>query len=236
MARIKWKAAFCAAAVILLVGGLLWVKNRPFAVTTFSSVRMGGVTVIVDAGHGGEDGGAVSEGGTVESQINLAIASKLDALLHLYGVSTVMVREDDRSIHDASAETLREKKRSDLKNRVALVNDTPNGVLISIHQNVYPDRNLSGAQVFYSDVGSSYDWAVLTQELLRTTLDESNHRKAAQISDTIYLMKNITRPAILVECGFLSHPEEEKKLQDSAYQTKIAAALMASSLQYYGGS
>ena len=213
-----------------------WYMHRPFSVTTFSSVRMGGATVIIDAGHGGEDGGAVSSQGTIESGINLAIACKLDDLLHLYGVSTVMIRREDISLHDDSAKTLREKKRSDLETRVQMVNETENGILISIHQNMYSSPNLSGAQVFYADEGSSMEWARVTQENLRKALDPENQRQAARISDSIYLMKHITRPGILVECGFLSNPEEEKRLSKDTYQTKIAVVLAASALSYYGAS
>jgi N-acetylmuramoyl-L-alanine amidase len=213
-----------------------WNLHRPFSIVTFSSVRMGGVTVIIDAGHGGEDGGAVSSSGTIESGINLSIACKLDDLLHFYGVSTVMVRRADISLHDMSATTLREKKRSDLKKRVQLVNETENGVLVSIHQNIYSSAKLSGAQVFYANEESSLEWAMQTQECLRQTLNPGNSRQAAKISDSIYLMKHCTRPAILIECGFLSNPKEEADLLRDEYQIKIAAALAASALAYYGPS
>ncbi len=236
MRHFRWKPLLILLLLFFSLAIANWYLHRPFSVTTFSAVRMGGVTVVIDAGHGGEDGGAVSSSGTVESGINLAIACKLDVLLHFYGVPTVMVRREDISIHDDSAKTLREKKRSDLNNRVQIVNETENGVLISIHQNIYSSPSLSGAQVFYADEESSLEWAKETQECLRQTLDPENGRQAARISDSIYLMKHITRPALLVECGFLSNPKEEADLLNDAYQTKIAVALAVSALSHYGTS
>ena len=233
MKSFRWKSVTVLFLLSSLLSFTYWKICQPFSVVTFSSVRMGGVTVVIDAGHGGEDGGAISPSGTVESGLNLSIACKLDDLLHLYGIPTVMLRREDCSLHDDSAVTLREKKRSDLKNRVQRINETENGVLISIHQNIYPDPSQSGAQVFYAQEESSFVWATQTQETLQMVLKPANQRSAAKIPDTIYLMKHVTRPAILIECGFLSNPEEEQKLLDDAYQTKIAMAIAAASFQEY---
>ena len=229
MKQFRWKPFLSLFLLFCLLAFTYWKLYQPFSVITFSTARAGGVTVVIDAGHGGEDGGAVSPSGTVESNLNLAIACKLDDLLHLYGVPTVMLRREDCSLHDDSASTLREKKRSDLKNRVQRINETENGVLISIHQNIYSDSSQSGAQVFYAQEDSSLEWATQTQEALRMVLNPNNQRTAAKISDSIYLMKHVTRPAILIECGFLSNREEEQKLLSDGYQTKIAMAIAAAS-------
>lgn len=189
-------------------------------------------TIVVDAGHGGEDGGAVSLTGVPESQINLAIVQKLDLLLGLCGQSPVVLRQEDVSLHDPSADTLREKKASDLKNRVAMVEGTENGVLLSIHQNMFTDAKYHGAQVFYAPTQGSQEFAVFTQEVLRQAVDQANERQAKPIPDTVYLMNHITRPAILVECGFLSNPEEEGKLRSEGYQLQLSAALAGAWLQY----
>jgi N-acetylmuramoyl-L-alanine amidase len=191
-------------------------------------------TLVIDPGHGGEDGGAVSPGGVIESGINLAIAGRMDLLAGLYGVPTVLLRTEDISLHDDTARTLREKKVSDLHNRVAMVEGTENATLISIHQNSYQDSRYSGAQVFYSNESLSADWAALTQESLRLALDQENDRVAKVIPDSIYLMNHITCPALLIECGFLSNPEEEALLQSERYQTRLAAAILAAYLQYQG--
>ncbi|MEG1720976.1 MAG: N-acetylmuramoyl-L-alanine amidase [Pseudoflavonifractor sp.] len=189
-------------------------------------------TVIIDAGHGGEDGGAVGASGVPESGINLAIARKLDDLLALYGVPTKLLRETEQSIHSGDAITLRQQKVSDLHNRVDLIAQTPNGLVISIHQNKFGNPKYHGAQVFYAN--NAQPFAAYTQMLLRAVLDPENSRVATKIPSSVYLMSHITCPAILVECGFLSNPAEDYLLQTDGYQTKIAATLAASYLQFDG--
>ena len=194
-------------------------------------------TVVIDAGHGGEDGGAVSQAGHVESQVNLAVARRLDAILGLYGADVVMLRTEDISLHDPEAQTLKEKKNSDLRNRVARIESVPNATVISIHQNTYSgSARYHGAQVFYADETSSLGLAQYTQELLRQALDPDNGRQAARLPNTVYLMNHISCRAILVECGFLSNPEEDALLQTGSYQTKIAAALASAYLSYQENS
>ena len=198
----------------------------------FEPAAYQGNVLVLDAGHGGEDGGAVSAAGDKESDINLAVVLRLEQLMALYGVPMVLTRSDDRSIHDQSAETLREKKASDLRNRLALVSAQDSAVLLSVHQNAYSDPRYSGAQVFYAPGEESQSWAELTQQLLRQALDEGNERAVKQIPDTVYLMNHVTCPAILVECGFLSNGEEAALLTTPDYQKKIAAALAAACVQY----
>lgn len=187
--------------------------------------------LIIDAGHGGEDGGAVSLSGVPESGINLSIALKLDQLLGLYGTAPILLRNDDRSLHDPDAQTLREKKVSDLHNRVDIIEEHTGATLISIHQNTFQSQRYHGAQVFYSPTADSKPLADLAQSLLRQTLDPSNDRVPTQIPESVYLMNHITCRAILVECGFLSNPEEDRLLQSDAYQLKISAALAATWLR-----
>ena len=182
-------------------------------------------TLIIDAGHGGEDGGAVSITGVSESQINLSIARKLEDILALYGVVPQMLRREDISLHDSQATTLREKKRSDLRNRVKAIEEAQSPVLVSIHQNSYPEQRYRGAQVFYAPTEDSKELAQHIQTMLNQNLDETNTRESKQIPDSVYLMNHITCPAVLVECGFLTNPEEEALLRQDAYQRKIAACL-----------
>ncbi|MCD8146558.1 MAG: N-acetylmuramoyl-L-alanine amidase [Clostridiales bacterium] len=202
------------------------------SVQTANYCRFPAQTLVIDAGHGGEDGGAVALSGTAESSINLAIALKMDQLCGLYGVQTRLVRTEDVSLADVDAATLREKKHSDLLNRVALIEETENAVLLSIHQNNYTSASSHGAQVFYRADGSSQQWAVQLQELLRKSLDPENTRQATEIPDTVYLMNHVSCRAVLVECGFLSNPAENALLKTDGYQTRIAAALTASYLRY----
>lgn len=210
-----------------------YMYRRPTqSVAVISPARFSGQTLVIDAGHGGEDGGAVSSAGTVESQINLAIALRLDAIMGLYGVNTVMLRSEDISLHDADADTLRDKKTSDLHNRVNMIESIENATLISIHQNKFNSSKYHGAQVFYANGELSVDFAQLTQEYLRLSLDPENNRKASKIPVSVYLMNHITCRAILVECGFLSNPKEDALLQSETYQTKIAATLAGAYLNY----
>jgi len=188
--------------------------------------------LIVDPGHGGEDGGAVSSTGTSESQINLAIALRLDNILGLLGVPVTMTRREDISLHSPGAATLREKKRSDLQNRTALVQGQKNAILLSIHQNSYPNPRFSGAQVFFAPTDGSDLFARTLQDTLRSALDPNNSRQAALISDSIYLMNHISCCAVLVECGFLTNPQEEAKLLSTDYQIKTAAALAGGYMCY----
>lgn len=208
-------------------------KEETFA---FAPALTDGVQFVLDAGHGGEDGGALSAAGDKESTINLSIVLRTEQLLGLCGVSTVLTRREDVSIHDADAETLREKKASDLRNRVALVAAQETPVLLSVHQNSYSDPRYFGAQVFYADTAGSQAWGEHVQELLRLSLDEGNDRAAKQIPDSVYLMNHISCPAILVECGFMSNREEAAKLLTADYQKKLAAVLTGACLQYLSSS
>ena len=183
-------------------------------------------TVIVDPGHGGEDGGAVSPNGVPESKLNLEISLRLRDLLSFLGVRVQMTRETDCSIHSTDAQTVSEKKVSDLKNRVLLVNETPNALLVSIHQNMFPESKYYGTQVFYSRTAGSQELAESMQARFSTALDETNHRMA-KLAQNVYLMNQIRCPGILIECGFLSNPREEQLLQKEAYQKKIAAVIAA---------
>lgn len=182
-------------------------------------------TLILDAGHGGEDGGAVSVTGVPESQINLAIVLKMDDILGFYGTSPTLLRTEDISLHDSTADTLREKKVSDLKNRVAAIQATEDATLISIHQNSYPDGRYHGAQVFYAPTEGSMELAQHIQNALKTSLQLDNNRERKQIPDTVYLMNHITCRAVMVECGFLTNPEEEARIRDDGYQRRLAALL-----------
>lgn len=233
-----WKKIFCGAltaALVLAVCGWFAVRQR-LAEAAFAAARAPGETVVIDAGHGGGDGGAVSITGVAESGINLSIALRLDQLLGFYGVETKVLRTTEDSLHDADSGTLREKKVTDLHNRVEMIEATENATLISIHQNSFQNPKYHGAQVFYANGDLSLPLAQSIQETLRLALDPENNRVATKIPESVYLMNHISCRAILVECGFLTNPEEDLKLQDTGYQTKIAAALAGGYLQFQGAA
>lgn len=189
---------------------------------------------VIDPGHGGEDGGAVAGNGVVESSLNLEVSAKIKLLFCLLGVEPVMVRETDISLHSEGAKTLREKKVSDLKNRVALVNSIDNAFLISIHQNSFPDGRYSGAHVFYS-CEESKPLAELLQKRIKDIIDPNNRREAKKVPSSVYLMKHVSCPAILVECGFLTNPRELSLLQDPKYQTKLSSVIVSAYLDFISG-
>ena len=190
---------------------------------------------IIDPGHGGEDGGAVAADGTVESGVNLAIALRLREVLRFCGCPCVMTREEDVSIYSPGCETLRQKKASDLKNRVALVNGQEGAILVSVHQKCLPSvPTVHGAQVFYNRTEGAEALAQSVQETLNQAANPEKGKAPARISDTIYLMKNVTAPAVLIECGFLSNPQETKKLKTADYQRTLAAAMAAGLLRVAG--
>ncbi len=179
--------------------------------------------IIIDPGHGGVDGGASTGSGILESNLNLEIALRLNDLLHLLGIHTVMIRTADISVY-TSGETIAAKKVSDLKERVRLVNQTDNGLLVSIHQNHFTDSRYRGAQVFYANTTGSQDLARKMQSAMVTNLNPGSNRKAKKATG-IYLMQNIQCTGILVECGFLSNPAEAQLLTDKNYQNKLCCVI-----------
>lgn len=190
-------------------------------------------TIIVDAGHGGEDGGATSCTGVLESQINLEIALRLNDLLHLLGYKTTMIRTTDISVY-TEGKTLAAKKISDLKQRVSVINASSQPVLVSIHQNTFSDSRYSGAQVFYAPTQDSKELAVAMQTALIKACNPDSNRKAKP-ADGIYLMQHITCPGILVECGFVSNLGEEAKLRSKEYQSQLCCVIATILGNYLNG-
>lgn len=208
----------------------LWIGLRGFwPMPVFSPCRLPGTTIVIDPGHGGADGGAVSVAGQPEAEINLAIAQRLDTILAFYGVDTKLTRTGADSIHDTQAKTLREKKVSDIHNRVDLVEKIPGALLISIHQNSYQDPKYHGMQVFYGNA-ESQALAQTIQENVCQFLDSNNTRQAMKIPASVYLMKHVSCRAILTECGFMSNPAEASLLQEADHQKKIAITIAAACL------
>ena len=185
---------------------------------------------IIDPGHGGVDGGATSYSGVLESNINLEIALRLNDLMHLLGLDTCMIRTTDISVY-TSGQTIAAKKVSDLKERVRIVNETENSVLVSIHQNYFTDSRYSGAQVFYGKDPAGKELAEALQKAFIQSLNPGSSRHIKS-SEGIYLMQQVTCPAILIECGFLSNPEEDQKLQQPQYQKKLCCVIAAQLSSY----
>lgn len=191
-------------------------------------------TVVIDPGHGGIDGGATSCTGVLESGINLEISLRLRDLLHFLGMKTAMTRSTDTSIH-SQGNTIAAQKMSDLKERAALVCNTENAVLVSIHQNTFSESRYSGAQVFYAADAQSKQLAAQLQTVIGTSLNPGSSRKAKS-AQGIYLMEHIDCTGILVECGFLSNPEEEAKLRNAGYQKDVCCVIACSLSTFLNGN
>ena len=227
----KWHLIFTGllCCFFLAFSAILWYGSpAPAEVFAPSSAAEKTAVVILDPGHGGEDGGAVAGDGTVESWVNLEIALRLRDLLIFIGQPVTMTRSEDVSIYSPGARTLREKKVSDLKNRVALVNETEGAVLVSIHQNSLPTSPTThGAQVFWNREEGAEALACSVQQALNIAVNRENEKQPVRIGTSVYLMNQITVPGILVECGFLSNPSETVQLKSEDHQLRLASAIAA---------
>ena len=220
--------------VVILFLGIAKIGSNTVTVINQQQPVKRSHTIVIDAGHGGIDGGATSCTGVLESHINLEIALCLDDLFHLLGYDTVMIRKTDESIY-TQGDTIAAQKISDLKERVRIVNETPGGFLISIHQNTFSDNRYNGAQVFYPKVGQSQEIAQIMQKELIAKLNPTSNRKAKS-SKGVYLMDNITNPGILIECGFLTNREEEGKLRSPAYQKNLCCIIAGTISSYFAAT
>ena len=228
MSYFKKSVGFYLFVCALAVLSALLVSRAGTEIAVLSADTAFSPTVIIDAGHGGEDGGAISVTGVRESTLNLEISLRLNDLLHFLGVRTEMIRTEDISVY-TEGDTIAQKKVSDIHNRVAAVNRTPDALLVSIHQNQFSESQYRGAQVFYAP--GSQALAELLQSELAAQVDPRNHRQCKQ-AQNIYLLEHISCPAVLIECGFLSNPAEEALLRDAAYQKKLACAIACALASY----
>ena len=230
MVREKMKAAIMTA--ILLFSLFPAIIQHAEASETGDGRDPGGAVLVIDPGHGGLDGGATAADGTEESAINLAISLRLRSLCLFLGLPVRMTRTTAALDYPEDAGSVREKKVWDQKRRVELINALENAVLLSVHQNKYPDSRPNGSQVLYAKTDGSAELAALTHANLIAALCPDNRRVAAPISEEIYLMREVRCPAILIECGFLSNPEEAARLKSEDYQRRIAVVLLASCLEW----
>lgn len=216
---------------ILISGTVLIMSENTVEVSADTAKYQ---TVIIDAGHGGPDGGTSADDGTLEKDLNLQIALKLDKILSSMGVNTVLIRESDISIHDDSAETIRQKKVSDLKNRLNILNQTEDSIFVSIHQNHFGQSKYSGTQVFYSKNNPlSSKLAEKIRMPVISYLQPDNTREIKQSGTEIYLLYHAQAPAVMVECGFLSNKKETDNLKNEMYQQKLAFLIAIGIMDYF---
>ncbi len=221
MKKYKRRAAvgfILVLAAVFFVANMLWKREKETLNYTGDGTK---ATIVIDAGHGGFDPGKVGTAGTLEKDINLAIAKKVEKILTDSGYRVAMTRTEDTALC-GSGEI--QKKLADLKNRVSLIEKAKPALAVSIHQNSYSAAT-KGAQVFfYARSESGKRLAGQIQNLIRESVGDDNHRVEKGNSE-YYLLKNVTVPLVIVECGFLSNPEEEKLLRDESYQDKLARGI-----------
>lgn len=218
----------CCFSVILCTN----VNNVEKSIATSATPATDRV-VVIDAGHGKPDEGAVGVNGTTEEKANLDITLKLQKLLEESGATVILTRSDENAIYDLDKETLREKKVSDIKNRVKIGNEAQADILVSIHLNKGDSERYNGWQTFYKgNDENGKRLANIIQESISETITVDNHRKAHDISG-IYLVDNVEIPMTIVECGFLSNPQEAQKLLTDEYQNELAWGIYNGILKYF---
>lgn len=208
-------------------------KNRNF-ISVDSKTPESRPIIIIDPGHGGFDGGTSAADGTVEKEINLIISHYISDYLELLGFNTVLTREHDISLEDDSDLPIKSRKTSDIHNRMKIMKDTENALFVSIHQNHYSVERYSGLQVFYSPQFSeeSSKLSQSIQETVTRLMQQENDRQIKKCNKSVYLIYNAVKPAVLVECGFLSNIEEAKLLKSDDYQKKIAYCISLGIFNY----
>ncbi len=200
----------------------------------FASAEPVGECIVIDAGHGGEDGGCVSDSGVLEKDVNLEVARKISEILKTSGYNVVLTRDEDKMLYDLYGDDYEGKKKTyDLKNRLKLAMENDAGMLVSIHMNKFPKSQYKGLQVYYSkNAAESRELAQSIQSYCCQYLQKDNKREIKAAGSNIYLLSRAEMPAVLVECGFLSNPEEAEQLCDDGYRQElgfiISAAIMSS--------
>ena len=213
----------------MVTGGCVWVGRyaSPPMQTGSTLPSSSRLTIVLDAGHGGEDGGAVGVSGVYEKDLNLSITLILRDLLVANGVEVILTREDDRLLYDTDIDYHGRKKALDLAARRRIAEETPGAVFVSIHMNSYPQPQYGGLQVWYSpNDGRSKLLAACVQERIAATLQPENDRGIKKATSSIYLLHHLQLPSILIECGFLSNAEDCARLESPAYQHQLALQIM----------
>lgn len=225
----RFTLAVAMLLCLVLLSGLFVTGEKSANVSAKATQRY---TVIIDAGHGGFDGGAVAPDGTLEKDLNLSVALKLDSVLKIMGYDTVLVRDTDVSTADDKG-TERSQKVSDIKARLRLTEKYKDALFVSIHMNKYTSPQPHGAQVFYSQVDGSKELAECIQRSITAGVQTDNKRVVKKTTKDIYLLYHAVIPSVIAECGFISNQDDLLKLKSDEYQLKMAAAIAAGINDYY---
>ena len=220
-------------AVFMIMAISLSNKDNNSGYIDTVTLPVSGKVVVVDAGHGIPDEGAEVGDGTTEAQTNLKIALKLQNLLEQSGCTVILTRSDENGIYDLDSNTLKQKKISDIRNRVKIGNESSADIFVSIHLNKIPQQQYYGWQTFYnknSEQGQKL--AKQIQENLNEAIQKENKRVAAKI-ENIYIINNVEIPTTIVECGFLSNPQEKELLLTDSYQNRLAWGIYNGIIDYF---
>ena len=233
MSKACFRTVLFVSAIVIFISSFLVFRNTNSSVPTLGNISTKR-KVIIDAGHGGFDGGAVANDGTNEKNINLNIALKLGKMLEYGGFDVIYTRTEDVGTESDSSLTISKRKVSDLKNRLSVMNDNPDSVFVSIHLNKFSASSVNGSQVFYSpNFSEAKEVSLSIQNSIISLLQPDNSRSIKQGSASTYLLHNAKVPAVIVECGFLSNANELKLLKTDEYQEKMAFAVYCGIINYF---
>ena len=228
------RISFIVGCLFVSIFAFMLVSNKEDKqIAPTVSLPVSGKTIVVDAGHGVPDEGAESSNGTTEAETNLKIALKVQNLLEQSGCTVLLTRSDENAIYDIDSKTLKQKKISDIHNRVKIGNKSSAEAFVSIHLNKIPQQQYDGWQTFYNkDSEEGRKLAICIQKSLGEAIQKENNRIAKSI-ENVYIIKHVEIPTTIVECGFLSNPEEEEMLLDNDYQDKLAWGIYNGIINYF---
>lgn len=225
-------AIFCIISALISLVLIIPMLNYKFPLPSEKVGAISEITIVLDAGHGGEDGGAQGNG-LIEKDLNFDITLRVASLLREQGVNVVLTRDTDILLYDTESDYKGKKKAQDLRKRLEITNSCENPILVSIHMNYFAQTQYSGLQVWYSKNDTrSKILANTIQSNVKNTLQPNNNRATKQATSSIFLLHNATCPAVLIECGFLSNPDEAHALGDANYRQNLANVIFKSIMDY----
>lgn len=238
--RVQRRKTACAISAVCFLLVIAFVVNMTVhmnmdSIIAGSTASSSHGTVIIDAGHGGEDSGAVGVNGVLEKDINLSVAMIMGDMLISHGYSVVYTRTEDKLLYTEKEDIKGIRKISDLKNRCLVACERPDAVFVSIHMNSYGASKYSGLQVYYS--ANNPDSRILADKIQRRVKDElqPHNKRVSKLTDAIYVLSNVPNTAVLVECGFLTNPEECAKLSEKEYQKQLSFSVICAIIEYING-
>lgn len=230
MRKLSVTLTLAACIAVVVISAAVRENGAAVAVSGRVSAQK---TIVLDAGHGGIDGGCVAPDGTCEKDINLAIVQNLRQMLEFSGYNVVLTRSEDVSVHDSGVEGIRNQKVSDMENRLEIIKSYPESVFVSVHQNQYTDSRYFGAQMFYTTNNSDNFRLATVMQKCFAELQPDNDREIKLIDNELYLFKTTEQPALLIECGFLSNPDDAAKLKADTYQKQVAFTIYKGLMSYF---